>query len=426
MAEPSHDSENSFLELYLDYTAKTECPTFFHRWSALASLSAWLSRSVSFEFGHFHLHPNMYCLLIGAAGTRKTTAIKIATKLLGKAGYKSFAAQKTRQEKYLADLAEAQEGELDILDTNLWAETASGAHEPADSFIAADEFGNFIGAGNLDFMSILGELWDYEGTYKYRLKNSNSILIHNPTVTILGGTTATEFNRVFPQEAIGQGFFSRLLIIHDEPTGIKYTIPPTPDVAIEEELLRLLREIRERLSGPMSITPEATALLHEVYHSWHDIPDSRFEHYSNRRQSHLIKLAMVVAASRCSMEIDSKDFIYANTVLTIAEHFMPKALGEFGKGKHSGTSHKVLQLLDKAHKPVAFKDMWTHVHTDLDNRNQLVDIIQNLMVAEKIQHIDGDYLAKKDALQETQSSVLDWTLLRDTERKLIVTPLHVV
>lgn len=408
-------ADPSFIELYLDYTSKTECPTFFHRWSGLAALSAWLSRSISFEFGHFHLHPNMYCLLIGAAGTRKTTAIKIATKLLGKAGYKDFAAQKTRQEKYLADLAEAQEMELDILDSNLWEVTHT--EKPADSFIAADEFGNFIGAGNLDFMSILGELWDYEGTYKYRLKNSNSILIHNPTVTILGGTTATEFNRVFPQEAIGQGFFSRLLIIHDEPTGIKYTVPPTPDVAIESRLISTLQEIQSSLHGRMNITPEATALLHTIYHSWEDIQDSRFEHYSNRRQSHLIKLAMVVAASRISMEISKGDLIYANTMLTIAEHFMPKALGEFGKGKHSGVAHKVLMLLDGAHKPVPFKDMWRHVHTDLDNRNQLVDIIQNLLIADKLQHVEGNYLPIKKPMNEKLSEALDWSLLRDTERK---------
>lgn len=410
------ENKDSFLELYLDYTSKTECPTFFHRWSSLASLSAWLSRNVVFEFGPFEMHPNMYCLLLGAAGTRKSTAIKMAAKLFKKAGYKHFAAQKTRQEKYLRDLAETSEEELDILDENIWGETDET--RITDSFVCADEFGNFIGAGNLDFMSILGELWDYEGTFKYRLQNNTSVRIPNPTINILGGITATEFNRVFPQEAIGQGFFSRLLLIHDEPTGIKYDVLPSLDTNTEVHLIEMLAHIRE-LRGNMHFSKEAAELRKISYHTWEPIKDSRFEHYSNRRQTHLIKLCMVVAAARLSLEISKEDFIYANTMLTIAEHFMPKALSEFGKGKHSGVAHKIIQLLDAAHAPVPFREIWRYVHTDLDNRNQCVDILQNLLVAEKIQHVNGDYLPVKSILEERVSPTLNWELLRDNERRLI-------
>ncbi|MFK5283171.1 hypothetical protein ACI3PL_26730, partial [Lacticaseibacillus paracasei] len=78
---------------------------------------------------------------------------------------------------------------------------------PAESFIAADEFNNFIGLGNTDFISILGELWDYEGVYDYRLKNSKSVFIPYPTISILGGNTPTGFSQAFPPESIGQGFF---------------------------------------------------------------------------------------------------------------------------------------------------------------------------------------------------------------------------
>ncbi len=411
-------SDKNFIDLYLQYTKETECPTFFHRWSAITAVGAWLSKQVKFNFGHFTLYPNQYCLLIGVAGTRKTTAIKIATKLLTKAGYKSFAAQKTRQEKYLLDLAEQQEAGEDILDMNLFGD--SNISTPADSWIAADEFGNFIGAGNLDFMSILGELWDYEGVYKYRLKNSTSVIIHNPTVSVLGGITATEFNRVFPQEAIGQGFFSRLIVVHDEPSTNKYTIPPIPCVEAEAELLELLARIRTEVTGTMTIAPDAYKILDTVYHTWKPIPDSRFEHYSNRRSTHLIKLAMVLAASRISTEISEADMTYANTILSMTEHLMPKALGEFGKGRNSAVAHKVLQLIDNAMEPVSFKAMWRHVHTDLDKREHLIDIIQNLVMAEKMQQIDSaGYLPVKKILAKTNGGTVDWNLLQDTEKRLL-------
>ena len=65
-------------------------------------------------------------MLIGSPGTKKSSAIKIGAKLLKTAGYTTFAAKKTRQEKFLLDLAEQSEDldgpGTDILDTNLWGD----------------------------------------------------------------------------------------------------------------------------------------------------------------------------------------------------------------------------------------------------------------------------------------------------------------
>ncbi len=172
-----------FIQQYLHYTAKTECPTFFHRWTAVTSLSAYLGRQIFFRHGHFTLYPNLYTMLIGSPGTKKSSAIKIGAKLLKQAGYNTFAAKKTRQEKFLLDLAEQSERlhaqkvgvedvGYDILDQNLWGEDPTLDSDcaenyinkpPAECFIAADEFNNFMGLGNLVFVSILGVLWDCEG-----------------------------------------------------------------------------------------------------------------------------------------------------------------------------------------------------------------------------------------------------------------------
>ena len=338
--------------------------------------------------------------------------------LIDKAGYDNFAAQKTRQEKFLIDLADSQKSGS-MLEDNLFGDLNPTA--ATEVFIAADEFGNFIGAGNTDFMSILGDLWDYEGTFKYRLKNSDSVQIYEPCINILGGITASEFHRVFPPEALGQGFFSRLVIIHDEPTGIKLTIPPDPDPILEKELLVLFKNIKKELQGQITMNTEAYTLLDKIYKTYKGIPDQRFEHYNNRRQSHLIKLTMVIAASRLSKILEKDDLVHANTLLTMAEYLMPKALGEFGKGRHSEITHKIIQLLSNAHEPYDFKSLWQHVHTDLDRRDQLVEIIQNLVMADKIQTVEGGWLSKKVVIQEVCSEGLDWDILTDNERKLLRT-----
>lgn len=413
--------KEDFFSLYLQYTAKTECPTFFHRWTAIASLGAYLGRQIYFNHGHFTLYPNLYAMLIGSPGTKKSSAIKIGAKLLKRAGYTTFAARKTRQEKFLLDLSEQQEPNSaeDVLDQNLFGELDTDLLSPAECFIAADEFNNFIGLGNLEFMSILGELWDYEGVYDYKLKNSKSVHIKDPTISILGGNTPTGFSQAFPTEAIGQGFFSRLLLVYGEPSGIKYTFPPSPDLALQEKLINYLHTIRTSMVGEVIMSESAIQLLDRIYHKWEGIDDVRFEHYTNRRLTHLIKLCLVVVASRLSMVIEEKDVVYANTILTFTEHLMPKALGEFGKARNSDVTHKIMQLLDAATSPVTVQDMWRHVHTDLERREQLAEIIGNLSLAEKIQFVNGGYLPIKKQRENGIDGAIDWSILTSTELGLL-------
>lgn len=419
--------EKDFITLYLEYTRQTECPTFFHRWTAVSCLGAYLGRRPFFHFGHFTLHPNLYCMLIGSPGTKKSSAIKIGAKLLKQAGYTTFAAKKTRQEKFLLDLAEQSEdpadpGGGDILDQNLWGDSGTEScigRPPAECFIAADEFNNFIGQGNLDFISILGELWDHEGVYDYKLKNSKSVFIPDPTISILGGNTPTGFSQAFPPEAIGQGFFSRLLLIYGEPSGVKYTFPPPPDLELQERLISLLHRIRTEVTGSLKMSTEARELLHTIYHTWEDIDDIRFEHYSNRRLTHLLKLCLVLTASRVSRVIEAQDVIAANTLLSFTEKLMPKALGEFGKARNSAITHKVMTALDNTRVPMTVQAIWKLVHQDLDNRNQLLEILGNLHVADKIFSVEQGYLPKKKVREEGTEGTLDWTLLTDEERNLL-------
>lgn len=430
--------KEDFVALYLKYTEKTECPTFFHRWTAVTSLSAFLGRDIHFKHGHFTLYPNLYTMLIGSPGTKKSSAIKIGAKLLKQAGYTTFAAKKTRQEKFLLDLAEQSErlavkaaggGDdvgYDILDQNLFGTTDEEDPEsysnkpPAECFIAADEFNNFIGLGNLDFVSILGELWDYEGVYDYKLKNSKSVFIPNPYITILGGNTPTGFAQAFPTESIGQGFFSRLLLVYGEPTGVKYTFPPIPDEDTKQELIALLNKIKETVTGEITMTPAAMELLDSIYKNWEGIDDNRFEHYTNRRLTHLLKLSLVMVASKLRTEIDVADVIEANTLLSFTEHLMPKALGEFGKSKSSDVAQKIMNVLDTTDTPLSFQSLWKVVVQDLDNRNQLVEVLAGLQMAEKIQSVKGNaYLPVKRVREEGVQGSVDWNLLTDNERNMI-------
>jgi len=420
---------NDFLSQYLSYTSNTEVPTFFHRWCAISGIAAILGRNFQFPHGHFLINPNMYSMLIGEPGTRKSTAIKMFKVILTGAGYDTLAAEKTTKEKFLIDLSGVEveydhKGKVvsvdESIDQNLWGNENEDvkSRPPAEVFIMADELNDFLGNGNIEFISMLGSLWDYNGVYDSRIKNGKSIAINNPTINILAGNTPTGFSLAFPTEIIGQGFFSRILLVYAEPTGKKITFPKKPDPADTAELVRMLSNIRSKVVGIAERTSEAEELLDVIYRTHVDIEDVRFKNYASRRLTHLFKLCLVTSAARLSTTIDVQDVVYANTILTHAEHLMPKALGEFGKSKNSDVSHKIIQLLEGAVKVMTIRDIFKHVHNDITKKTDLGEILMNLSEADKIQRVEGGFLVKKKVFKQENTRSLDYTLLTAEERAM--------
>ena len=91
---------------WMQYTAETESPVHYNRWSWLTSLGACIGRKAWTDLGVVgNIYPTLYVQLLGAPSTRKSTPIKIVKRMLAAAGYANFSASKTRVEKFLSDLA---------------------------------------------------------------------------------------------------------------------------------------------------------------------------------------------------------------------------------------------------------------------------------------------------------------------------------
>jgi len=415
LREPK-EVHNDFFSNYLSYVKETECPVFFHRWCAIAAIGAFLERRFHFQHGHFDIYPNLYVMLVGNPGTRKSTAIKIMQYLIMQAGYTDIAADKTSKEKFLLDLAGEDKTE-DPLESSLWGKEAT---DVSNCFIMADEFNDFFGNNNLEFISLLGTLWDYRGIYESRVKNSKSVAIPNPTISILGGNTPTGFSIAFPIEILGQGFFSRLLLAYSDPTGRRITFPSKPSTDATLEIVGLLRRIKTSVIGAASITPDARKLLDKIYKTYTGINDVRFESYSNRRFTHLLKLCLIQSAAICSTTITEDVVIHANTVLSHTEKLMPKALGEFGKAKDSDITHKVMQILEATNRVLSLNDIWKHVHNDLDSVGKLTDLLRNLIVADKITPVTtpiNGFLPKKIPVINIDEDTVDWNYLTQEEKE---------
>jgi hypothetical protein len=402
------------VDYVLNYNAETECPKRYHQWCYMSAVAALLGRNVHLRFGHGNIMPNHFMMLIGSPAARKSTAIKIITKLLKEAGYDNIAQGRTSKEKFLLDLSghkddtgtmhtadnlSSKEHIANLFDSSL--EDIVDDTDPHETLIAADEFTNFIGSGNYEFISLLGELWDNPEFYDNRVKNSKSFRIHKPCVNILGGNTPTGFANAFPPEILGQGFASRLLLIYGERTNIKITWPEDPDIKVQTSIVEHFMKLKASSFGEISIDKngEAFKALDWLYKNWAPLEDTRFANYSGRRFSHLLKLALLFTCNALRSSIELEDVVAANTLLAITEDEMPQALGEFGRAKNSALAQQIVEFINNCKEPVASLEVMQHVGQDVSNQKEFSDVLLHLQTTKKIQRTAKGFLPIRKAIK---------------------------
>lgn len=389
-----------------------EAADFSYLWAGLSCIAAQLARNVYIPFGNGKIYPNLYVMFVGDPGKRKSTAIKDLKKRIKAAGYQNICGDKVTMQKYLLDLAGVGEGSIEdsnITEFNLGI--TLGANDYVESYINQDEFSDFIGINNYPFISLLGNFWDIDEPYVYRTKNGQSIEIPSPIVNILGATTPSQFNTIFPPAISEQGFLSRLIIVNIPESKRKIARPLPSDASVVEKVVDGLKAVR-KLSGELVMSDAVWAKLEEIYLSWQPVEDTRFAHYSTRRHTQLLKLCILSTCSRYTIEMSVDDVVFANTLLSFTEHFMPQALGQFGKNKDGDVNSKVISYL-RSSFPTAksLQDIIIPISTETDVLS-LQKILTNLVVAEKIVATsNGKYLPKLPSYKDIKTSHVDWSML---------------
>lgn len=405
-----------FFHSYFEYVAvdNSEPPASFHRWSAISMVSALLGRQCYLPFGHSKIYPNQYIMIMGSPGTRKSSAINIATGLLRKTGYTKFSSDRTSKERFLMDMSSAPDtDDLDeLLELTL--------DEPSATYVAIGEFTDFIGQNNMEFVTMLTNLWDCPDSYTNPKIHGKSVVVEKPVVNILGGNTAQGFTLAFPPEALGNGFLSRLIFVHGDTTGRKVTFPKPPDLELEKRLVERLIEIGKVCRGEFTVSEEAKPVFDTIYKDAVEIDDHRFKHYATRRLTHLIKVCMVIAASDLRKEIKKEDVLKANALLYHTERKMPKALGEFGKSRYSDISNSILEILSHSKIPLTVNDIFKKVSQDISKLTDLIDVMKNLQHAEKVQLVSiknkTGYLPMHSNTKEWDKSLVDESWLLHEEK----------
>lgn len=429
----SNLNSDDIFDLYFSLVEDcSESPFIYHRWALITAVGALLGRQAYINFSIDTIYPNMYTCLMGGAGSRKSSAIKFTRKLLESTGYKTFAREKTSSQKFIKDLGEGfdcskqarpkskmtlDDHKNELLELELDYdndETTDSDESTSEVFITAGELEDFLGQNDGAFISLLTNLWDNLDHYSHGKMTSDDIYVNKPTITMIGGTTPTTFNAVFPPEVIGQGMLSRMLLIFGGGARKKITLPPPPPQELMEFFVKHLIEVKEQMVGEFTLTPEAFKVWDEVYKSDMDLGDHRLESYCNRRHVHFYKLCLVLAALDLSKVITKDIAVRANSILSYTEQLMPKALGEFGRSRNSDVSQQVIEILDKAGEHgIDHISIYKKVAKEVEDLHEFTKILNKLVTSGRVEIFNKTKFRTVVDKSRTALPHVDYNLLRE-------------
>ncbi len=328
---------------YLRYTDTTEPAETYRTWTAVSVLAAALQRKCRLEWGTLTFYPNLYIVLVGPSGARKGTAMSPGLKFLEELDIK-IAAEAVTREALIRELKNAN-----MTDQNM----ATGKMTFHSSLtIWAQELTVFLGYGNLQLMSDLCDWFDCRNKWTYRTKNMGTDEIIGVFVNLFGGTTPSLIRSAMPLDAIGGGLTSRIVFVFEEDIAQCQPCPFLSDAQLGlREQLRLDLERIYSMHGDFKVTKEFLDLWTEWYVSQHksqpfEDTGHRFEGYFRRRPVHVMKLSMIVNASRTDrMIVEACDFQRALGILMEAEKKMPNTFSGVGKYQHAETLTSVMNEL---------------------------------------------------------------------------------
>lgn len=297
-------------------TPKGEAPERFHFWTGVSAIAGVLRRRVYVDEGHYRHYPNFYIILVGPPGlVKKSTTINVGVGLLREVPNVILGADCSTWQSFVEEVAEAKdifaEGDAqakfeDLLDQD---HTVTSAIT-----LAISEFGTFFDPEDRAMVNVLTELYDgkVNSAFTKRTKTQGTDTIMNPFVNLIAGTTPDWMRDNFRGRFGGWGLSSRIIFLHCDEKERSVAFPHKLWAGTYDATMARFRDDLieiSQLQGTYTFSPDAEALYEQLYDAHgkrqtalnrHPHHDPWLSYYLARKLDHVIKLAIVLAASRRS------------------------------------------------------------------------------------------------------------------------------
>lgn len=367
---------NDWIQAYIEYASFSEAPKRMHFWTAVSTIAGALRRRVWLDMEYFQWVPNFYIVMVAPPGiVSKSTTTAIGMDLLRTVPGVNFGPQVVTWPALVTSFAESME-QFQLGDE--W-------HTQCALTLESSEFGNLLNPQDRDMIDLLVNLWDSKkGGFKKVTKGSGTDIVENPWINLIACTTPAWIAGNFPEYVIGGGFTSRCLFIYTEKKEKLVAYPslavPRGLKEVRARLIQDLEHIAINLVGPYTLTPEAiewgTAWYEDHYSRRPDhLSDERFGGYIARKQTHIHKTAIVLAASqRDALIITAEDLALANTMVTDLEKDMPKVFSKIGRSEESVSAERLINYI-RLKGRVSYANAYQFVHTHFPNAKDFENVV---------------------------------------------------
>lgn len=336
-----------WLHAYLEHTADTEPPESYRFWAGVSTIASVLRRKVYFDMKDFYWTPNFFIIFVAPPGIAgKSTTIR-AAKLLSKdiPGVKFGPSVMTWQSlpKILRSNIEMVQGR-------------EGQEVTAPITFTASELGALIDPRDKGMIDVLVDIWDSaDGTWEKMTKVSGDDKVFNPWINLIAGTTPSWLMEHYPRHMAGGGFTSRCIFVYADRKQkiIAYPMDFVDErtEGVHNSLITDLRDINT-ITGRYQLTPEA----HDWGKQWHEetqqaamessLSEDQYYGWISRKQSHVHKLAMVMAAAQSSeLVINLRVFRAAERLISAIEPDIERIFSTIHNSRAQEGSSRLLAIV---------------------------------------------------------------------------------
>lgn len=366
---------SNFFELYARYTDGSEPPPNFHAWSAIAAISALLGKKCQVSQGHYTVFPHLYIVLVGEPGTKKTTAAKIARRLVQLVENIPIAPESASREA-LIDFMASNSSKIDV--------------DPGQPYWQASSFGaeldQFLGGKHVNqaMVGFLNSIWD-EAIFVEQTRKSGKVTIHNPYFTLLGCCTPSWVTDKLKEGVFTGGWARRVIFQLEKDRACLNPRPRTTPDKIEA-LTLLASEVRRihEMKGPFEMSDAACAEFDRLYIHHNDNKtlakfSEKIQTYFTSRHDLLYKVAMCLSAGINSTRHISVEIIRAaDSFLLQSERCLETVFAGIGRNELKAEADKALNGIRNygptgITKPQFVKDNYANL-----NKQELDEIWETL------------------------------------------------
>lgn len=341
--------EDDWLTAFLKYSSYGECTPRIMFWVGVSTIASVLQRKVWIDQEEFQWAPNFYILIVGEQGVvRKSTSIDVGLRLAKQVKSVKIGKSSATWSAFIKDLSECVQ-DVVLPDGTVFRQSCVTQ--------ALSEFGTFFKPEDNDQIDGLTDLWDNKLDTFEKITIARGLeAVENPWINLIAATTPKWITRNLTENLVGGGLLSRFIFLHGTMPEIDISYPkramPPERTQHRAALVERLRQLSE-FSGEVHMTEEA----YEWGDVWYKAERNLLRSgvlggldygFRARKQGHLHKLAIVLAAARGHPHtIGVQELKDAAGHLEEMEKDAKEVLGGIGVTRITGKAKDIVKALKK-------------------------------------------------------------------------------